>query len=232
MTDLLDEIDERLAVAGRRWQAEQPPPPAVPVDRLDEPLSRHGSWRVIAAVAATVVLVGGGAVAAIRVAGGDPHAGPSDTSSSPTPQVLRVKPVVPWRDIAARHPKFRQRVHGQVVTPYDRVSATGTISGHLHPGDTLTFTAVLQSPTNLPLDPCPDFNLAFGRHSWHTRGLNCAQVPYQDGKGRPVLPAFKNVRFEMKVTVPDEIGRQKVLWTLDGPQQMPGFYGIVDVTAS
>jgi hypothetical protein len=47
-----------------------------------------------------------------------------------------------------------------------------------------------------------------------------------------VLPAFKNVRFEMKVTVPDEIGRQKVLWTLDGPQQMPGFYGIVDVTAS
>jgi hypothetical protein len=35
----------------------------------------------------------------------------------------------------------------------------------------------------------------------------------------------------MEVKVPDELGQQKVLWTLDGPQQMPGFYGLVDVTA-
>ena len=35
----------------------------------------------------------------------------------------------------------------------------------------------------------------------------------------------------MRVTVPDEPGRQKVLWTLDGPQQMPGFYGLVHVSA-
>ena len=32
------------------------------------------------------------------------------------------------------------------------------------------------------------------------------------------------------MTVPDETGRQKVLWTLDGPEESPGFYGIVDVT--
>ena len=32
------------------------------------------------------------------------------------------------------------------------------------------------------------------------------------------------------MTVPDEPGRQKVLWTLDGPQEMPGFYGLVDVS--
>ena len=44
-----------------------------------------------------------------------------------------------------------------------------------------------------------------------------------------MLPAFTNVRFEMRVTVPDVQGGQKVLWTLDGPQQMPGFYGIVHV---
>jgi hypothetical protein len=31
--------------------------------------------------------------------------------------------------------------------------------------------------------------------------------------------------------VPDVRGEQKVLWTLDGPQQMPGFYGLVHVTA-
>jgi hypothetical protein len=33
----------------------------------------------------------------------------------------------------------------------------------------------------------------------------------------------------MRVRGPDEPGRQKVLWTLDGPQSMPGSYGIVDV---
>ena len=47
---------------------------------------------------------------------------------------------------------------------------------------------------------------------------------------RPVLPAGTQVVFRMRVTVPDQPGRQKVLWTLDGPQEMPGFYGVVDVT--
>ncbi len=138
---------------------------------------------------------------------------------------------MPWHDLPAGHPDVRHREHGQVVTPFDRVSATGTITGDLHPGDTLAFTAVLESPTRLVLDPCPDFNIAFGKNSWRTWQLNCGQVPFHDSRGRAVLPAFREVRFEMKVTVPDVRGDQKVLWTLDGPQQMPGFYGIVKVTA-
>jgi hypothetical protein len=224
MTDLMD---ERLTTAARRWQGEQSPPPVVPLDRLDESLPGHVPWRLMLAAAVAVIVVGGGAVALSR--------SPEDramtpSTGTPTTQVQRAaRPPVPWRDLAAGHPDVRHREHGQVVTPFDRVSATGTISGNLHPGDTLAFTAVLESSTDLRLDPCPDFNIAFGKHSWHTWQLNCAQVPYRDGAGRPFLPAFRDVRFEMKVTVPDDLGEQKVLWTLDGPQQMPGFYGIVKV---
>ena len=225
MTDLMD---ERLNTAARRWQGEQSPPPVVPLDRLDESLPGHVPWRPLLAAAVAVIVVGGGAVALSRSPGERAlrrrRVRPPLRSSG---QRARRSPGGTWpRDI----PTFA-REHGQVVTPFDRVSASGTISGRLHPGDTLRFTAVLESSTDLPLDPCPDFNIAFGRHSWHTWQLNCAQVPYRDGAGRPFLPAFRDVRFEMKVTVPDDLGEQKVLWTLNGPQQMPGFYGLVRVTA-
>jgi hypothetical protein len=231
MTDL---IDERLTAAARRWQAEQQPPPGVPLDRLDEPSGRPRPWRAVVAAAVVVVVIGG-VVTALAARSHDDPRPLTTTTGTPTNQAtphhnLRAFDV-PWRDLPAGHPDVRHREHGQVVTPFDRVSATGTISGQVHPGDTLTFTAVLQSPTRLVLDPCPDFNVAFGKHYWHTWQLNCRQVPFRDRQGRPFIPAFRDVRFAMKVTVPDDLGEQKVLWTLDGPQQMPGFYGLVQVTA-
>jgi hypothetical protein len=233
MTDL---IDERLTRAGRRWQETQPLPPAVPLDRLGESPSRPARrGRVALAAAAAVLVVAAGAVAVGRL-------GSSGTSPSPTgPVTHRVgqehPATVPWADLPAGHPHVRTTLapqngahHGRVVTPFDRVSASGAITGRAKPGDVITFEAVLESPTDLALDPCPDYNIAFGRASWTTRQLNCAAVPYHDAQGRPYLPAFTNVRFEMRVTVPDEPGTQKVLWTLDGPQQMPGFYGLVKVS--
>jgi hypothetical protein len=234
MTDLLDEMGERLTAAGRQWRAEQPPPAGVPLERLDDRLDRPRPWRVVAAAAAAVVVVGG--LATVLTRSHDDQRSQVGTTGTPTtqttPQPSTLPAVdVPWRDLPAGHPHVRHREHGKVVTRYDRVSATGTITGHLHPGDLLTFTAVIQSPTRLVLDPCPDFNVAFGRYSWNTWQLNCRQVPYRDGRNRPVLPAFRDVGFEMRVRVPDVRGDQKVLWTLDGPQQMPGFYGIVKVTA-
>jgi hypothetical protein len=228
MTDLLD---ERLSAAAQRWQAAQPLPPVVPLDRLGDPLPERARWRAIAApAAAVIVVVVGGAVALNRTHDG---ATPQPPTSPRTDQVHRQPgPLVPWRNLPAVHPDVRHREHGQVVTPYDRVVATGEIPGHAQPGDMLAFTAVLESSTDLRLDPCPDFSIAFGRKYGHAWQLNCAQVPYRDGKGRPLLPAMKQVRFEMRVPVPDEHGRQKVLWTLEGPQQMPGFYGVVDVRAN
>ncbi len=229
MTDLMD---ERVRAAARRWQSEQAPPPAIPFERLDETLpGRRVGWRPLVAAAAAVLVVGGGASVIAHVVDGTTHPTVGPGSEPTTHGSHPGRGVVPWRALPAGHPDVRHRVGGQVVTPYDRVSATGHISGKAHPGDTLVFTAVLESSTRLPLDPCPDFNIAFGT-TGHTWRLNCAQVPYRDAQGRPVLPAFKNVRFEMRVTVPDEPGRQKVLWTIDGPHAMPGFYGIVDVTPS
>ncbi|WP_151081761.1 hypothetical protein [Nocardioides cynanchi] len=223
MTDLMD---ERIQAAARRWQAELPPPPAVPLERLGERLpGRRLPWRPLTTAAAAVLVVAGGASMIARVAdSSSPHpaTGPSTSGT------LTGHQVVPWRALPAGHPDVRHRVGGEVVTPYDRLSATGHISGHAHPGDTVLFTAVLESSTTIPLSPCPDFTIAFGTTA-RTWRLNCAQVPFHDGQGRPVLPAFTNVRFAMQVTVPDEPGRQKVLWTLDGPQRLPGFYGLVDV---
>jgi hypothetical protein len=238
MTDLLDELDERLTAAARQWQAEQPPAPAVPLERLDERLDERidspRRWRAVAAAAAAVVVIGGVAAVLTR-SPDDTSTRPADTTGTPTTQVTPQENVrradVPWRDLPAGHPDVRHREHGKVVTRFDRISATGSISGSAHPGDILRFVAVLQSPTRLVLDPCPDFNIAFGKSSWHTWQLNCRQVPYRDRQGRPLLPAFKDVGFAMQMRVPDVRGDQKVLWTLDGPQQMPGFYGIVKVTA-
>jgi hypothetical protein len=229
MTDLMD---ERVLAAARRWQAEQPPPPAIPFERFDETLPRRPMpWRPVAGAAAAVLVLVGAGLSLTMGGHGSQDGLPADhrTTASGPHLAPQAGPPVPWKNLSATHPGFRHREHGQVVTPYDRVSATGHISGQAHPGDTLVFTAVLESSTDLPLSPCPDFNIAFGT-TGHTWSLNCAQVPYRDAAGRPMLPAFTNVRFEMRVTVPDEPGRQKVLWTLDGPHAMPGFYGIVDVT--
>ncbi len=228
MTDHLDEMDERLSIAARRWQVEQPPPPGVPLDRFEERLPRPVAWRPLVAAAVAVLVVAGGAVALTQ---SRDDALPPPTTQIPTTSESSepTGPLVAWKDLPAGHPDVRHRKHGEIVTPFDRVSATGSISGTLHPGDTLTFTAVLESSTDLRLDPCPDFNIAFGRHSWHTWQLNCADVPFQDDRGRPILPAFQDVRFEMQVQVPEVRGEQKVLWTLDGPHSMPGFYGIVRV---
>ena len=48
------------------------------------------------------------------------------------------------------------------MTPYDDVTATGDISGTVHPGDTLVFDAVLEAPGLVSLLPCPDYTITFG----------------------------------------------------------------------
>jgi hypothetical protein len=144
------------------------------------------------------------------------------------------------------------RENGRLVTPFDNLLADGHIGGHVHPGDVLTFTVYLESDTDVPLDPCPDYTVYFGTTHARSWQLNCVQVPYRQSSRsahqrvsqspggvtrlnprfwHPVLPAGRRVRFEMRVRVPDVSGRQKVLWTLDGPSTMPGFYGIVHVAA-
>ena len=249
LCDLLGEPDDdlmrqRLTAGARRWQDDQPPPPDVPVPRLALPHTRRFAYRAVGAAAAAIVLAGVGGVALARSLGEDD--GPARATTTPasgsapapdTPHLDRATRPVPWQDLRPGHPVLGRDLNGVLVTPYDDVSATGSISGSVHPGDTLVFDAALTAPGPVALSPCPDYTIAFGTHSV-TRQLNCARVPYfasfvhPDGRVtafRPVLPAGTAVVFRMQVTVPDEPGEQTVLWTLDGPQTTPGFNGTVTV---
>jgi hypothetical protein len=238
-TDLMDErMDERLSAAGRRWRGEQPEPPAVPLERLVAAPPRRVAWRAAAAAAAAVVVVGGGTILLLRTTGGGDAAAPSrQLSFAPASQGGDDAVVVPWRPLPAGHHQVGHRVHGRLVTPYDSISAGGHIDGIVRPEEELEFVVTLESPSRVSLHPCPDYTIAFGR-VLVVRQLNCAQVPYfasvLRGHGQmsnfwPTIPAQTPVSFAMRVRVPDVHGPQKVLWTLDGPESSPGFYGVVRV---
>ena len=127
---------------------------------------------------------------------------------------------------------------GKIEDPYlDENEFKTRWIGHTDWQYTLVFDAELMAPGLVPLNPCPDYTIAFGTHTV-TRQLNCSRVPYfasfvhPDGRVtafRPVLPAGTVVVFRMQVRVPDDPGEQKVLWALDGPQTAPGFNGTVTV---
>ena len=145
---------------------------------------------------------------------------------------------MPWRDLEPGNPTYDLDQNGSPVTPYDQVVATGAISGRLRPGDTLVFDAGLTSPGVVSLRPCPDFTVTIGTHSFTGR-LNCKQDPYYASSVRsngevtnfrPVLPAGVTVFFRMAVLVPDDPGRQRVLWALNGPLKKPAFDGTVQVS--
>jgi hypothetical protein len=230
-----DPMDQRLSAAGLRWQEDQPPPPDVPVQRLGESLRRGLTWRRGPAVAAAAALLVGGAVAVAVALSRDGDRAPRAADPTPTALVHRATKAVPFRDLERAHTGI---AHGVSSTQFDGVTATGQISGTVHPGDTLAFDVALEAPGVVGLRPCPDYTITFGALTT-TRQLNCAQVPYlaslvtPRGKVtdfRPVLPSGTQVFFRMRVTVPDEPGTQKVQWALDGPQEMPGFSGTVEVT--
>ncbi len=231
----MDELmDQRLSAAARRWQDEQPPPPEVPVQRLDESLGRTPSGRRALAVGVAVLLVGAAGFVVVALSR-DGDRAPSAADPTPTARVHRAQHAVPFRDLEPAHPGLG---HGVNVTQFGSVTATGQIPGTVHPGDTLAFDVALAASVVTSLRPCPDYTITFGAIST-TRQLNCAQVPYlaslvrSDGKMtqfEPVLPAGTQVFFRMRVTVPDQAGTQQVQWALDGPDEMPGFSGTVAVT--
>jgi RNA polymerase sigma-70 factor (ECF subfamily) len=244
--DLLGEPDddrmrERLSAGARRWQDEQPPAPAVSPTGLVGTEGRRIPYRA-AGSAAALVLLGAGGLALHGYLTGD-DAPPSAAGSVPGPSsgpgfvASPTSVPVPWQDLRPGRPVLGHDLNGIRVTPFDGVSATGRITGEVRPGDTLVFDVQLTAPGLVILHPCPDYTISFGTHTT-TRRLNCERVPYfaslvhPDGRVtafRPVLPAGTTVLFRMQVTVPDEPGEQRVLWTLDGPLRAPGFQGTVTV---
>jgi hypothetical protein len=112
---------------------------------------------------------------------------------------------------------------GTVATPYAALEVGGNLDLTAAPGETMRFTVTLTSPTDLPLDPCPDYRIVQvaddGPHE-EAYALNCAAVPFRDDRGRPYLPAGTPVRFDMRTTVVGPGGStEKLSWTLDTVDQ-------------
>jgi hypothetical protein len=193
-------------------------------------------------VVATLVLLAGGSAAAAWSQGPDgrhdTERPPRATTHRPAEPIVRpAAKTVPFRDLEATHRPLARDQNGVPVTPFDNVSASGDISGTVHPGDDLVFDAALEAPGLVSLLPCPDYTITVGTRTV-TRQLNCAQVPYYASlvrstghvtSFRPVLPAGTLVLFRMRVTVPDQPGPQQVRWALAGPHG-PAFSGLVEVT--
>jgi hypothetical protein len=193
-------------------------------------------------VVAALVLLAGGSAAAAWSQGPDRRPGaerpPRAAPHRPAePIVHPAAKRVPFRALEAAHRPLERDQNGVLVTPFQTVTASGDISGTVHPGDALVFDAALEAPGLVSLLPCPDYTITVGTRTV-TRQLNCAQVPFYASlvrsnghvtAFRPVLPAGTRVLFRMRVTVPDQPGPQQVRWALAGPHA-PGFSGLVEVT--
>jgi hypothetical protein len=102
-------------------------------------------------------------------------------------------------------------------SPYEKVTATGDLDVTVPVGAGIDFQVTLTSPADLPLDPCPDYQILVGSRM-DTHGLNCAAVPYVDAAGRPYLPAGVGVAFAMHADGLDApLYSPKFLWVLSAP---------------
>lgn len=101
---MTDPMDERLRQAARRWQADQPPPPRPPAERLL--VQRSGPRRWVPAVGAVAVLVVAVSVTAALLPREGRHS-PATNPSSPSTGSTGAASVVPWADLPATRPAVR-----------------------------------------------------------------------------------------------------------------------------
>jgi len=134
-----------------------------------------------------------------------------DAVAGSGPQPITVWPIAP-RDV--RPPEVRSAWADVTLSPW--LDLTGT------PGEAVDFVVTLTAPREVSLRDCPDFTISmYGRRVGRqtSYGLNCAQVPYRDAEGDPVLPAGVPVGFAMRVTAP-EYDVEKFVWELDVPEHL------------
>lgn len=115
----------------------------------------------------------------------------------------------------------------KVRSAYSTVRATSNLERAVRAHAPVHFVVTLRSDHRVVLDPCPDYSIVSA--SWRNGrrfALNCAAVPYKDGRGRPYLPADTPVRFAMQLPAGSE-SPQKVVWLLDTPGVRPTTFGIV-----
>lgn len=124
-------------------------------------------------------------------------------SGSRAPIVVEPFQPMTWRDARVR-------------SAYAHVDVAGDLNLTAASGAPVDFTITLTSPADLVLELCPDYRITQNGPngpSAETYALNCAAVPYQDGHGRPYLPAGTPVTFAMRTTA-GLAGGYKLGWEL------------------
>lgn len=132
------------------------------------------------------------------------------TMCNPGEAAYQVVTVQPFRDLRerARRVSLWRDISVMDIAPLDLRGS---------PGDVVSFEIPLISPTDVVLDPCPDFTIGRfgdGFSSEGRHGLNCAAIPHRDDQGRAMLPADTPVTFEVQVEVPP-VDIPKLVWRLD-----------------
>ena len=114
------------------------------------------------------------------------------------------------------------------TSPYEHVTVTGDLDLAVGVGADIDFEVTLTSPVDLPLVPCPDYEILVGPRL-DAHALNCSAVPHTDGVGRPYLPAGVPVTFAMHADgIEPAMVVTKFLWTLTAPGH-PGVGGTLQV---
>ncbi|MGH3329842.1 MAG: DUF4232 domain-containing protein [Nocardioidaceae bacterium] len=156
-----------------------------------------------------VALPGEGGSFTVKGFGSSPFCN-GEPGSGPTPVV--VSAFAPQR-----------RTPGRTESAYADVAARLSLSADFSGGEPLEFTVTLTARKgDVVLAPCPDYSI-----NQYSRGvspveerwsLNCDDVPYRDGTGRPFLPAGKPVTFAMHTTTVAELEAVKFIWQLEVPE--------------
>lgn len=132
------------------------------------------------------------------------------------PATMAVGPVHPQQSTPAR-----------VVSPYDKVRASGDLTRSVAAGEPVDFTVTLTSTRDLPLAPCPDYSIMLdGQRTRYA--LDCAAVPHRDPQDRPYLPAGVPVTFAMRAG-PITASPTKLLWQLETPTELVSLGGLLTV---
>jgi len=141
--------------------------------------------------------------------------GPTSCNPGEDHPAISVQPLQPGYDESAH-------------SPYENVTVTGDLDLTVDVGAAIDFQVSLTSPVDLPLVPCPDYQILVGPRI-DAHALNCAAVPHVDETGRPYLPAGVPVTFAMQAPGFEQaIYITKFGWILTAPGH-PTASGTVEI---
>lgn len=126
--------------------------------------------------------------------------------------------------VQALQPGYDESRH----SPYENLTVTGDLDLTVQVDEPIEFQVTLLSPVDLPLVPCPDYEVLVGPRL-DSYALNCSAVHHRDAQGRPYLPAGVPVTFAMRAEgFSPDVRIDKFAWQLVAPGH-PGKGGVLTI---